>query len=89
MYLHAKMFVNFWFSHPICYAEELVESGDTLYILKEVYQGLIEPVKEHIEYLPHYDTLVKSGMYEYYESAGQNPLCKCSLLDFKFTFISF
>jgi len=55
--------------------ESYVESGDTLYILRDANQDLVEPVMEHIEYLPHYDTLVKSGMYEYYESAGQNPLC--------------
>ena len=61
------------------YAESYVESGDTLYILRDANQDLVEPVMEHIEYLPHYDTLVKSGMYEYYESAGQNPLCQYHL----------
>ena len=84
-----SIFLIFLFSHSICYVEDLVESGDTLYILKDVCQDLIEPVKEHIEYLPHYDTLVKSGMYEYYESAGQNPLCKYSSFHFIFTSVSF
>ncbi|XP_065063463.1 structural maintenance of chromosomes flexible hinge domain-containing protein 1-like isoform X2 [Rhopilema esculentum] len=54
--------------------EEMIESGDTLYLLNDAKQELLAPVQEHIEYLPHYDTLVKSGMYEYYASAGQSPL---------------
>ena len=45
-------------------------------MLTEANQDLAAPVQEHIEYLPHYDTLVKSGMYEYYASAGQSPLRK-------------
>ena len=52
----------------------MIESGDTLYLLNDAKQELLAPVQEHIEYLPHYDTLVKSGMYEYYASAGQSPL---------------
>ncbi|KAI1243315.1 Structural maintenance of chromosomes flexible hinge domain-containing protein 1, partial [Lamprotornis superbus] len=35
---------------------------------------LLLATKERIDFLPHYDTLVKSGMYEYYASEGQNPL---------------
>uniref|UniRef100_A0A493SXT1 Structural maintenance of chromosomes flexible hinge domain containing 1 n=1 Tax=Anas platyrhynchos platyrhynchos TaxID=8840 RepID=A0A493SXT1_ANAPP len=35
---------------------------------------LLTATKERIDFLPHYDTLVKSGMYEYYASEGQNPL---------------
>ncbi|XP_005042005.1 PREDICTED: structural maintenance of chromosomes flexible hinge domain-containing protein 1 [Ficedula albicollis] len=35
---------------------------------------LLSATKERIDFLPHYDTLVKSGMYEYYASEGQNPL---------------
>ncbi|XP_022088750.1 structural maintenance of chromosomes flexible hinge domain-containing protein 1-like [Acanthaster planci] len=54
--------------------EELIDSGDTLYILNHINQNLPAPAKERVEFLPHYDTLVKSGMYEYYASAGQNPL---------------
>ncbi|KAM6457251.1 structural maintenance of chromosomes flexible hinge domain-containing protein 1 isoform 3-T4 [Liasis olivaceus] len=29
---------------------------------------------ERIEFVPHYDTILKSGMYEYYASEGKNPL---------------
>ena len=56
--------------------EELVDPGDTLYILNHISQNLPAPARERVEYLPHYDTLVKSGMYEYYASEGQNPLRK-------------
>ncbi|NXA09744.1 SMHD1 protein, partial [Sapayoa aenigma] len=53
---------------------ELVQDGVTLYLLQSVDQMLLLATKERIDFLPHYDTLVKSGMYEYYASEGQNPL---------------
>ncbi|XP_030337144.1 structural maintenance of chromosomes flexible hinge domain-containing protein 1 isoform X2 [Strigops habroptila] len=53
---------------------ELVQDGITLYLLQSVDQMLLSATKERIDFLPHYDTLVKSGMYEYYASEGQNPL---------------
>ncbi|XP_065524143.1 structural maintenance of chromosomes flexible hinge domain-containing protein 1 isoform X1 [Lathamus discolor] len=53
---------------------ELVKDGITLYLLQSVDQMLLLATKERIDFLPHYDTLVKSGMYEYYASEGQNPL---------------
>lgn len=56
--------------------EELVDGNETLYILKSADQELSAPTEERVEYIPHYDTLVKSGMYEYYASEGQNPLRK-------------
>uniref|UniRef100_A0A674HNF9 Structural maintenance of chromosomes flexible hinge domain-containing protein 1 n=1 Tax=Taeniopygia guttata TaxID=59729 RepID=A0A674HNF9_TAEGU len=52
----------------------LVHNGVTLYLLQSVDQMLLLATKERIDFLPHYDTLVKSGMYEYYASEGQNPL---------------
>ncbi|XP_053805479.1 structural maintenance of chromosomes flexible hinge domain-containing protein 1 isoform X1 [Vidua chalybeata] len=52
----------------------LVHDGVTLYLLQSVDQMLLLATKERIDFLPHYDTLVKSGMYEYYASEGQNPL---------------
>lgn len=54
--------------------EELVDGNETLYILQRADQELSAPTEERVEYVPHYDTLVKSGMYEYYASEGQNPL---------------
>ncbi|XP_023609983.1 structural maintenance of chromosomes flexible hinge domain-containing protein 1 isoform X5 [Myotis lucifugus] len=54
--------------------DETIKDGVTLYLLQSVDQLLLTATKERIEFLPHYDTLVKSGMYEYYASEGQNPL---------------
>ena len=48
-------------------------------MLQTVNQLLLTATKERIDFLPHYDTLVKSGMYEYYASEGQNPLRKYSV----------
>lgn len=59
----------------ICFSESL-DKGDTLYILRSLDQELCAPVQERVNYLPHYDTIVKGGMYEYYASEGQNPLRK-------------
>ncbi|KAM9308341.1 structural maintenance of chromosomes flexible hinge domain-containing protein 1 [Gastrophryne carolinensis] len=52
----------------------IVKDGITLYLLNYIDQPLPSSTKERIDFLPHYDTLVKSGMYEYYASEGQNPL---------------
>ncbi|KAG8571143.1 hypothetical protein GDO81_011539 [Engystomops pustulosus] len=52
----------------------IIKDGITLYILKTIDQSLPSSTQERINFLPHYDTLVKSGMYEYYASEGQNPL---------------
>ncbi|XP_067835802.1 structural maintenance of chromosomes flexible hinge domain-containing protein 1 isoform X2 [Heptranchias perlo] len=54
--------------------DKSVKDGTTLYILYSVDQILPSATKERIDFLPHYDTLVKSGMYEYYASEGQTPL---------------
>ncbi|XP_046854704.1 structural maintenance of chromosomes flexible hinge domain-containing protein 1-like isoform X2 [Xenia sp. Carnegie-2017] len=55
-------------------ALEVLQNSSTLYILKSVDQALTAPTYERVEYIPHYDTLVKSGIYEYYASEGQDPL---------------
>lgn len=55
---------------------ESIVRGETLYILTDVNQELSAPTQERVDYLPHYDTIVKGGMYEYYASEGQNPLRK-------------
>lgn len=59
--------------------DETIKDGVTLYLLQSVNQLLLTATKERIDFLPHYDTLVKSGMYEYYASEGQNPLRKYSI----------
>nr|XP_015209938.1 PREDICTED: structural maintenance of chromosomes flexible hinge domain-containing protein 1 [Lepisosteus oculatus] len=53
---------------------EELKNGNTLYLLNSVDQVLPVATRERIEFLPHYDTLVKSGMYEYYASQGQKSL---------------
>ena len=58
------------------YFIDFVESGDTLYVLQGISQELVAPVQERVNYQPHYDTIVKGGIYEYYASEGQNPLRK-------------
>ncbi|XP_044149498.1 structural maintenance of chromosomes flexible hinge domain-containing protein 1 [Bufo gargarizans] len=52
----------------------IIKDGITLYILNRIDQLLSSSTQERINFLPHYDTLIKSGMYEYYASEGQNPL---------------
>ncbi|KAF7669972.1 hypothetical protein LDENG_00105580 [Lucifuga dentata] len=51
-----------------------LQDGTTLLLLQKVDQVLPGAREEHIMFLPHYDTLVRSGMYEYYASEGKNPL---------------
>ena len=58
------------------FSTDLIDKGDTLYVLKSLSQELCAPAEERVNYLPHYDTIVKGGMYEYYASEGQNPLRK-------------
>lgn len=60
----------------MCLVDQIVKDRMTLYLLQRVDQLLTSATKECIEFLPHYDTLVKSGIYEYYASEGQNPLRK-------------
>ncbi|KAL3892332.1 hypothetical protein ACJMK2_004548 [Sinanodonta woodiana] len=53
---------------------DIIDKGDTLYVLNDLHQELCAPAQERVNFLPHYDTIVKGGMYEYYASEGQNPL---------------
>ena len=54
----------------------LVDDGETLYVLNDLNQDLPVQARERVNFLPHYDTIVKGGMYEYYASEGHNPLRK-------------
>jgi hypothetical protein len=54
-----------------------VEDGETLYLMDNKEAELAEPVKQPIQFQPHYDTIIKGGLYEYYASEGQNPLREC------------
>uniref|UniRef100_A0A670YMS1 Structural maintenance of chromosomes flexible hinge domain containing 1 n=1 Tax=Pseudonaja textilis TaxID=8673 RepID=A0A670YMS1_PSETE len=53
---------------------QIVKDKMTLYLLQRLNQSLTSAIRERIEFFPHYDTLLKSGMYEYYASRNQNPL---------------
>ncbi|XP_070783878.1 structural maintenance of chromosomes flexible hinge domain-containing protein 1 [Enoplosus armatus] len=53
---------------------EKLQDGSTLYLLQHEDQALSVATKEHIKFMPHYDTLIRSGMYEYYASEGQKSL---------------
>eukprot|EP00064_Thunnus_orientalis_P020276 superscaffoldBa00005492_g20410 len=68
--LHKAMFANF----TLVLEEAMLQDATTLYLLQREDQALSEAVEEHIMFAPHYDTLVQSGMYEYYASKGHNAL---------------
>ncbi|KAM3843331.1 structural maintenance of chromosomes flexible hinge domain-containing protein 1-like [Diretmus argenteus] len=54
---------------------EELQDGNTLHLWQREDQVLPGATEEHIVFLPHYDTLVRSGMYEYYASSdGQKSL---------------
>uniref|UniRef100_A0AAQ4NWH7 Structural maintenance of chromosomes flexible hinge domain containing 1 n=1 Tax=Gasterosteus aculeatus aculeatus TaxID=481459 RepID=A0AAQ4NWH7_GASAC len=53
---------------------EDLQDGSTLHLLQREDQALTAATEEHINFTPHYDTLIKGGLYEYYASEGQNPL---------------
>ncbi|CAL8322196.1 unnamed protein product [Boreogadus saida] len=51
-----------------------LENGNTLHLMQTEHQELPAATQEQIVFTPHYDTLVCSGMYEYYASEGQMAL---------------
>ncbi|KAM7369792.1 hypothetical protein PAMP_011083 [Pampus punctatissimus] len=51
-----------------------LQDACTLYLLQQEDQTLAVPVEEQIMFQPHYDTLIRSGMYEYYASNSQKSL---------------
>ncbi|XP_029979044.1 structural maintenance of chromosomes flexible hinge domain-containing protein 1 isoform X2 [Sphaeramia orbicularis] len=51
-----------------------LEDGSTLYMLQQGNQALPVVTEEQIQFVPHYDTLICGGMYEYYASEGQTAL---------------
>ncbi|KAM6977635.1 LOW QUALITY PROTEIN: structural maintenance of chromosomes flexible hinge domain-containing protein 1 [Aplochiton taeniatus] len=53
---------------------EELQHGNTLHLFQKEDQILPVATHERIKFLPHYDTLVQSGMYEYYASEGQKSL---------------
>ncbi|XP_037311851.2 structural maintenance of chromosomes flexible hinge domain-containing protein 1 [Pungitius pungitius] len=53
---------------------EELQDGSTLHLLQQEGQALTGATEEHINFTPHYDTLIKGGLHEYYASESQNPL---------------
>ncbi|CAL8293613.1 unnamed protein product [Lota lota] len=51
-----------------------LQDGNTLHLMQTEDQELLTATEEQISFTPHYDTLVRSGMYEYYASEGQKAL---------------
>ncbi|XP_053268634.1 structural maintenance of chromosomes flexible hinge domain-containing protein 1 [Pleuronectes platessa] len=53
---------------------EELQDGCTLYLLHKLDQDLPAAMEEQITFIPHYDTLIQGGLYEYYDSEGQKSL---------------
>ncbi|KAG7523924.1 structural maintenance of chromosomes flexible hinge domain-containing protein 1 [Solea senegalensis] len=51
-----------------------LQDGETLYLLHNENQPLPVAVEEHIKFTPHFETLIQSGIHEYYASEGKKPL---------------
>uniref|UniRef100_A0A8D0A8N6 Structural maintenance of chromosomes flexible hinge domain containing 1 n=1 Tax=Sander lucioperca TaxID=283035 RepID=A0A8D0A8N6_SANLU len=51
-----------------------LQDDSTLHLLQREDQALAVATEEPITFKPHYNTLIRSGMYEYYASAGQKSL---------------
>uniref|UniRef100_A0A8C3APW8 Structural maintenance of chromosomes flexible hinge domain containing 1 n=1 Tax=Cyclopterus lumpus TaxID=8103 RepID=A0A8C3APW8_CYCLU len=53
---------------------EELQDGRTLHMLQREDQALATATEELIKFVPHYDTLIKGGQSEYYNSEGQKSL---------------
>ncbi|KAK9527625.1 hypothetical protein VZT92_014171 [Zoarces viviparus] len=51
-----------------------LQDGSTLHLLQREDQALAVATEELIKFVPHYDTLIKGGLYEYYASEGNKSL---------------
>ncbi|XP_038153838.1 structural maintenance of chromosomes flexible hinge domain-containing protein 1-like isoform X2 [Cyprinodon tularosa] len=56
-----------------------LQNGSTLYLLQNQHQDLAVAVEESIHFVPHYNTLIESGTFEYF-AEGQEAL-PCSLAE--------
>lgn len=56
---------------------DALENRSTLHLLKNENQNLSVATEQLIDITPHFDTLIRGGMYEYHTSRGQNSLRKC------------
>ncbi|XP_042366251.1 structural maintenance of chromosomes flexible hinge domain-containing protein 1 [Plectropomus leopardus] len=53
---------------------EELQDGSTLNLFQGKAQAQSAAMEERITFEPHYDTLIRSGMEEYYSSQGEKPL---------------
>uniref|UniRef100_A0A3Q0SBE8 Structural maintenance of chromosomes flexible hinge domain containing 1 n=1 Tax=Amphilophus citrinellus TaxID=61819 RepID=A0A3Q0SBE8_AMPCI len=60
----------------------------TLYLLQHEHQVLPAATEEKISFMPHYDTLIKSGTYEYYASENKESLGEYLALVITFCFLN-
>ncbi|CAG5896193.1 unnamed protein product, partial [Menidia menidia] len=61
---------------------ERLPSGTTLYLLLSEDQSLPAVTKEDISFVPHYDTLLQSGTFEYYANSKESlPYAFAELVD--------
>ncbi|XP_039473441.1 structural maintenance of chromosomes flexible hinge domain-containing protein 1 isoform X5 [Oreochromis aureus] len=51
-----------------------LQDDTTLYLLQHEHQVLPTATVENISFMPHYDTLIKGGTYEYYASENKESL---------------
>ncbi|XP_045903847.1 structural maintenance of chromosomes flexible hinge domain-containing protein 1 isoform X2 [Micropterus dolomieu] len=51
-----------------------LQDGSTVVLLQREDQALSVATTENINFVPHYDTLIQGGMYEYYATEGRNSL---------------
>ncbi|XP_039900102.1 structural maintenance of chromosomes flexible hinge domain-containing protein 1-like isoform X2 [Simochromis diagramma] len=51
-----------------------LQDGATLYLLQDEHQVLPTATVEKISFMPHYNILIKSGIYEYYASENKESL---------------
>ena len=58
------------------FTSEKLQSSTTLYMLLHEAQALPAATKEEILFVPHYDTLIQCGTFEYYTD-GKESLRKC------------
>ncbi|TSL34555.1 Structural maintenance of chromosomes flexible hinge domain-containing protein 1 [Bagarius yarrelli] len=57
-----------------CDSLDELQGEKTLYLLTSVNQELSVATEEQIKFVPHFNTIVQSGQYEYYASEGQKAL---------------
>lgn len=55
---------------------EELGNGSSLHLFKDEKQAQSAATNEHIDFTPHYNTLICGGAHEYYGTEDRKPLCK-------------